>query len=138
MDASTHQIIVILAGILGGGLGVNLFAQLFKKAFKLKADGVIHAMVVGLSVVAMAAQYVVSLKAKIPPEFLGVSGTSIYGFSQLTFKTTRIGSNFLKEVRDFTATKNASVVAKNEVETALDKATTETVAPDLTPAAADF
>lgn len=109
MQANGHQILVILASLLGGGVGVSLFAQLLKKVFKMKTNAVIHTMVIAISVIASVAQYILQLKSQLPPVILGISLTSIYGISQVVFKYSQYAGHFFNDVKLFRASQVAPV-----------------------------
>lgn len=108
MVLNGHEIISLLSLILGGGVAVNLVAQGIKKTFGLKTDWVIHTMVVAITSVIAYAGYILSMKS-LPPDVLGISGTSIYGVSQLLFKYGRYALSFLNEVQSERKNKTPAV-----------------------------
>lgn len=87
-----------LATLLGGGVAVTLIAQAVKKVFGLDSSHVIHLMVVAVSIVLAAAQYVLQSK-NLPPEVLGVSGATIYGISQLVYNEAGFAKTLLSRVQ---------------------------------------
>jgi hypothetical protein len=115
---NAHELIILIAAIVTGAVGVNLVAQILKKLFKLKVDAVIHTMVVAVSFVAAAAQYVLTFKSQFPPEILGVSSAAIYGLSQVTFKYAKYVSGFIAKVSSALDAQDqkATIVAPSAVE----------------------
>lgn len=98
MVLTTHEILVLLGGIFGGGVAATLVAQLLKKLFRLKVSSAIHIMATAVAGIAAGAQYIISIKSKIPPEILGISGPAIYGWSQLVYKNSKYTKGFLLTV----------------------------------------
>ena len=130
MQLSTHEILVLLGSVLGGGVGVSLVAQFVKKTAKMQSTHLIHAFVVAISVIGAAAQYVMQYHSKLPSSFLGVSSVSIYGFSQLLYRGSKSANAFLGKVY----ASNASGSAKAEtpvVTTATETTSASNDAPVL-------
>lgn len=123
MELTSELLAVLLAGTVGGGLAVNLAAYLAKKWWGLDSDGVLHTITLCFAALATVAEYIMVLKAQLPPQVMGVTGGSIYGFSQAVFKYAKIVSKFLTEVQEF----NASQAAKAAADA--DKAVASVVAP---------
>lgn len=115
MVLSSHELIVLLSTLVGSALAVNFVAQVLKKLFKLKTDSVIHTMVVAVSAVAGFAQYSVQIKSQLPPEVLGISATSIYGFSQVFFKYAQYAQGFITRVNTALAAQSAQTTANKAV-----------------------
>ena len=116
MQVSTHEIYVLIASLFAGGVGVSLVAQFIKKVAKMQTDHLIHLMVLGVTGIAAAAQYIIQYHSKLPASVLGVSTASIYGFSQLVFKYSKYTNGFLskvysKETGTTTETTSAAPVA---------------------------
>jgi hypothetical protein len=111
MELTVSQVIFILSGLLGGGVGVSIVFQGIKKFARWRgvtSDAVIHTMVVAVSFVAAATQYVLMLKTKLPPEVLGISFTSMYGVSQVVFKYSKYVRGFLDKVNAYNSSKKLS------------------------------
>ena len=87
-----------VATLLGGGVAVTLIAQAIKRIFGLSSGHVIHLMVVAISLVAAAAQYVLQAK-QLPLEVLGISGTTIYGVSQFVYNESGYLKNLVGRVQ---------------------------------------
>lgn len=98
MDASTHQLLVLLGTLFASGALVVPVATILKKVFGLQTKSVVHTVVVAISFVMAAGQYVLQLKAQLPPEFLGLSTSVIYGWSKLVYKYGTYGVGFLNRV----------------------------------------
>lgn len=111
MQLSTHEILVLLGSVLGGGVGVSLVAQFVKKTAKMQSTHLIHAFVVAISVLGAAAQYVMQYHSKLPSSFLGVSSVSIYGFSQLLYRGSKTANAFLGKVYASNASNQPTVSA---------------------------
>jgi hypothetical protein len=127
---TTQQLLQFLGVLVGSGAAVTVVAQVIKKALGLKSKGVIHVMVIGVTALASAAQYVLTLK-NIPVEVLGISGTAIWGASQAYYKAAPAIVNFLTKEEaavDGKATQADKEVAAVSVPTAL------TSEPEATPA----
>jgi len=92
-----------LGVLFGGGVGVALVAQLFKKIFKLNGPHVIHIMVITISALAAAAQYILQSK-NLPTDILGISTPVIYGVSQFVYKESGYINSFLSRVYGGTST----------------------------------
>lgn len=87
-----------LLGASGGGIAVFLLAQAIKKAFGLSSGHVIHLMVVAVSIIIAAAQYLLQLK-NLPVEVLGISSTTVYGVSQFVYNEAPRIMDLLKRIQ---------------------------------------
>jgi len=122
MQLSTHEILVLLGSVLGGGVAVSLLAQAVKKSGLVK--DLVHIFVVALSAIGAVAQYLVQYHSKLPVTFLGISGASIYGVSQLVYNWSKTANGFL-----------AKAYGSNSSTTVTGTTTTTATAP-IAPAAA--
>lgn len=122
-----HALPYVLS-LIGIGGGVVIVSQLIKKLFGLNSSHVIHLMVVAVSIVAAAAQYVLQLK-NVPVEVLGISSASIYGLSQGVYKEAKYVSDFLGKVNAYNSSQNTSAQADAAVAAVTDPAQVATETP---------
>jgi uncharacterized membrane protein YuzA (DUF378 family) len=111
MEITSSLLATLLGLTVGGGLAVNLVALLCKRWFGLESDSVLHTLVLALSGLAGVAEYLLVLNAQLPPQVLGVTSTSIYGFSQAIFKYAKVAGKFFEEVRAYNQSKTATATA---------------------------
>lgn len=86
MQLNGHELIIFLSTLSGSGLGIYVAGKLLKKVSRGHLDNDIHKVVITLSAIAGYLQYADQLHAVLPPYFMGVSVSSIYGFSQIAYK----------------------------------------------------
>lgn len=129
MQLTTHTILVLLGSVLGGGVGVSLVAQAVKKLGKMESEKLIHTLVVAVSLISGAAQYVLQYHSKLPTAFLGISTASIYGFSQLVFKGSKYANEFLGKV--YTSNATVTPATSNVSAASTDVVSTPTEPPVL-------
>jgi hypothetical protein len=134
MVLNGHEILVLLGVALGGGLGVSLVSQFLKRVAGLQSAAAIHTMVIGLTSVAAFAQYVTELHSTLPPTVLGISATTIYGFSQLIYKYASYASKFMRDVKAY----NEGQAAKKVSDVAVEAITVPVEITQNTNTVADF
>lgn len=98
---TTHSLVVVLGTLLAGGVGVHLAANILKKFFGLKSSSVIHTLVLALAAVASGMQYFWQIHSSLPPVILGISTTTVYGFSQIIYRYSGYTSDFLGKVKAY-------------------------------------
>lgn len=130
---TTHNLLLTLGTLLAGGIGVHLVANLLKRLFGLKSSSVIHTMVLALAAVASGMQYFWQLHSNLPPVVLGISTTTVYGFSQIIYRYAGYASDFLGKVNAY----QASVAPASQAPVSMPPVPAEVVAeaPASTPAA---
>jgi hypothetical protein len=101
MVVTGHTLLVLLLVIFGGGLGVNITGVIVKRLFGIKSGTVMHTVILAITAVYSTAQYILGLHSQLPPEVLGVTGTSIYGWSQVVYRYAKSAAAFFSEVQDW-------------------------------------